>query len=201
MIKVFIFDLGKVIVDFDHMIICRKLSKHTNHSKEEVYDIIFNSGLEKSYDEGRITSRQFYKKMKKLVGAEIGYQDFSAIWSDIFSLNKPLLRLLHNLKGRYTLLLLSNTNDLHFRQIKSKFPEVLVFDDYVLSYKLGFRKPDKRIYRKALSLAKCKPGECVYIDDIKKYVDVAREFGMVGIRYVSMQDLKRKIKTLSNGLH
>lgn len=55
------------------------------------------------------------------------------------------------------------------------------FDDLVISGEVGLRKPDPAIYRLAAERLAVPPDACVFIDDLERNVEVARELGMVGI--------------------
>ncbi|MDI6703506.1 MAG: hypothetical protein QME40_02375, partial [bacterium] len=76
MIEVIIFDLGGVILNFDHHIICRRLSKISKYEEHEVYDFIFASGLENSYNEGKITSLEFFDTICKKLDLDITFHNF-----------------------------------------------------------------------------------------------------------------------------
>lgn len=104
--------------------------------------------------------------------------------------------LIQTLRGHYRLLLLSNTNEWHFDFCLNKFPVVGLFDDHVLSFRLGCRKPDSAIYAHALKRAEAPPEECVYIDDIREYVDAARTQGIHGIRFQGAARLKSSLRDL-----
>ncbi len=55
------------------------------------------------------------------------------------------------------------------------------FDDLVISAEVGLRKPDPAIYRLAAERLRIAPEECVFIDDLERNVEVARDLGMIGI--------------------
>lgn len=55
------------------------------------------------------------------------------------------------------------------------------FDDLVISGEVGLRKPDPAIYRLAADRLGLAPTACVFVDDLERNVEVARELGMVGI--------------------
>jgi len=190
MIELIIFDLGNVILNFDHMIICKKLSKVSKFSPQEVYDVVFTSGLERLYDEGKISTENFFKEISNKLGLDISWRVFKLIWQDIFWLNEGIEKILLSLKGRYKLFLLSNTNKLHFEFAKNKFDVLNLMDEYILSYKIGFSKPSQEIFLEALKISKVEPARCIYIDDIKEYVTCASKIGMKGILFHSIDELK-----------
>ena len=89
-------------------------------------------------------------------------------------------------KGLVDSLTFSNTNEIHWKYI-SQMPVIKHFfpdeKQLILSFKLGFRKPDIRIYKAAIKKADCLAEEIIYIDDITKYIQTAKKLGINGILY------------------
>jgi len=195
-IKVVIFDLGKVIVDFDHMRICKNLSRHCTFGPDRIYDLIFNSGLEAKFDKGMISEENFYLSIKKEVLLNIEKEKFKEIWTNIFTLNPDITELISSLKNRYKLLCLSNTNSWHFNHCMQEFPILENFDGFILSYKVGKTKPNSIIFKEAVQKGGARPSECVYIDDIIEYVEAARQMGMNGIHFRTIEKLKKELSNL-----
>ena len=193
-VKVIIFDLGKVIVDFDHLVICRKLAPYCTVTPNEICRKIFKSGLEAQFDEGNITIYKFNTKLREQLQLNITRDEFELIWNRIFKLNKGIAPLIKRLKKDYRLLCLSNTNMLHFEYCMKKFPLLQYFDDFILSYKIGKRKPHRKIFKAALIKAHCPAHECIYIDDIAEYAQTAEAMGMQAIHFKSVQQLKKQLK-------
>ncbi|RKY58725.1 MAG: hypothetical protein DRP96_08020 [Candidatus Neomarinimicrobiota bacterium] len=88
------------------------------------------------------------------------------------------------------MILLSNTNDLHIRAVRLKTDILNEFDDLVLSYQVGTRKPDKAIYQKALNIAGQSPENCLFIDDLPENVRAARDVGIRSHQYQNIHELK-----------
>ena len=196
-IKVIIFDLGKVIVNFDHMHICKKLSKHSAFEPVRIYDIIFNSGLEASFDKGLISPENFYSRVKKAVQLKIDEDSFKKIWTKIFTLNPGITELISSLKNRYKLLCLSNTNTWHFNYCMQKFQVLKLFDGFILSYKVGKTKPAQAIFKKTIQHADEPPANCMYIDDIIEYVEEANIIGINGIHFRTIEKLKKELSEMN----
>ncbi len=177
MIKTVIFDFGNVVAQFSHQKTCNKLAKYSDYSAEELFEVIFKiiyyqDPLEKLFDEGKLTPEEFFQKVKARAKLKIDYRKFRNIWQDIFWLNEPMVEVLKKLKRkRYKLVLLSNINELHFQWVCKKFKILKIFDEFVLSFKKGYRKPDKRMWQ---DYGK----ESVYIDDIQEYCQAAEEAGI-----------------------
>ncbi len=67
-----------------------------------------------------------------------------------------------------------------------------LFDGFFSSCYLGIRKPDPRIFQKALQIAQVAPSECVYFDDRPMFVNIANKQGMNGIhheRFVTSKEI------------
>ncbi len=194
--KVILCDLGNVLVGFDHRIASRRILPYTRKPFEEVHRLFFDSPDTKAYEEGRLTSRQFYRRMVKKIGLNgLSYGRFSHIWNEIFFANRPMVRLLKRLGRRYRLYLISNISKLHYDYIARMFPDHLaVFDKVYLSYRIGARKPHPAIYRRALSGI---PKEAVlYTDDRRDLIAFARSIGIKSIRFIGVDDFARRLKTL-----
>jgi putative hydrolase of the HAD superfamily len=67
------------------------------------------------------------------------------------------------------------------------------FDKWILSYEVGFKKPAIEIFQKAIEWALVKPEKILFIDDMRKHVDVAISLGMQGIHFISASQLKEEL--------
>lgn len=194
LIKAIIFDLGNVILNFDHKIACKRLSERSSFSSEYIYNYIFNNYLEELYDKGKISSNKFYRTICKSLGIKISYQEFYEIWGDIFWLNPGMDKILKSLKKKTKIALLSNTNEIHFSYVKKKFNILKEIDEFILSFKIGARKPEDEIFLYALKKIKLPPKNVLYVDDIIKFVKVAEKIGFNGIVFSSPAQLENDLK-------
>lgn len=200
MIRLIIFDLGKVILDFSHLKIAEGLAVCSNHrtyrDPKNIVEHMFNTGskIASLYEEGKITSNDFFEYIKETFGLDISFLQFKLIWNEIFSENKGIGDLIKRLKEDFTLFLLSNTNELHFEYVKEKFPIVYKFDKWVLSHEAGIRKPHPGIYHMALSGAGVKPEEAIFIDDIAEFVSGAQSIGIHAVEFKSVEQITRYIE-------
>ena len=193
MARTIIFDLGKVIVDFDHMIFCHNASLHCDLNPDEIYRKIFHAGLEKRFDSGALTPEAFFDAARSALGLKIEIDLFAYLWSDIFTLTKGIEPLINGLKQQSRLLCLSNTNPWHFNWCRQHFKVLEAFDAWILSYECHCCKPDPGIYKKALEKAGTLPEMCVYIDDIADNVAAARQLNMQGIVFSSADGLEQAL--------
>ncbi len=190
MIKTFIFDLGSVIVKVDKSKQYKKFATDSNKTEVFISSYFENSNLRKTFEKGKLTPMQFYNDTSRELGLRMNFKEFKEVWCDIFSLNKDVEKLILKLKKNFNLVLLSNTDILHFEYIKSKYKIINAFDKLVLSYEVGCRKPNPLIFLRTLKKAKTMPFNCVYIDDIFEFVLVAKFMGIKAFQYKNFEKLK-----------
>ncbi|MBA7707234.1 Alpha-D-glucose 1-phosphate phosphatase YihX [subsurface metagenome] len=171
MICCVISDLGRVIIHFDNFIYYEKMADFSPFSKEKIAELASaHSSPRRAFDKGEITPEEFHDQVTAQLEAKIDYDDFYSIYNDVFSLNPPVLDILKRLKKNNRLILLSNTDVMRFGFIKKRFPEIMIFNAYVLSYEVGEMKPHPRIYEEALKSAGVEARECVFIDDMQENI-------------------------------
>ena len=132
---------------------------------------------------------RFIEIMLAAIKHKIDHKTFCEYYSDIFSVNKEVVDLLPKLKKTFTLVLLSNTNIIHYEYGWKHFDFLRYFDNIVVSYEAGAVKPEEKIYKAVETITKKKPGEHFFIDDIQLYVDAAMELGWNGTRFAGYKSL------------
>lgn len=175
--RLILFDLGNVLVRFDHAIIARKLSKL---SRKPIFSIVaqfIRSGMGELYDEGRITTADFIRSVLRDLDLKMTDEEFKSCWNEIFSENPGMDELVGKLKSRYPVFLISDTNPMHFDFVRERFPILRHIDQFVLSYQVGARKPHPKMFEEALRRAGCSAEETFFTDDRKEIVDAARRMG------------------------
>ncbi len=195
-IKAVIFDLGRVVIDFDHRIAAARLAVLCGRSSQEIFDLFFASTLIQRFEEGRISPQDFFKKVKKALGLKIGFRRFLPVWNEIFFIsreNKKVNALARALAKDYKLALLSNVNKLHFEYIRDNFSVLRPFKQQITSYQSRASKPDARIYRKALERLRVLAEEAFYTDDRPELVAAARGLGIRGFVFTGAEKLKRDL--------
>jgi len=129
MIKLFVFDLGNVILPFEHHQIAVKLHEASlvkdRFTPDDIFRYLFDhqKGFVNAYEEGLISSRDFFKELKERYKLELEPEDFKEIWNDIFEEDAGVSEIILYLKEKgYPIFLLSNTNELHFSYVMERYP-------------------------------------------------------------------------------
>ena len=147
------------------------------------------------YDGGKITSLEFHQEVKKVLKHTLTYPQFKKIWNEVFTPKKETIALIRLLSPHYRLVLISNTNAMHFDYVRKKYPIFGQFDRKILSFKEKTRKPDEKIYRIAAKACKAKPHEIFYIDDREDLTAAAKELGFHAFTFKNNpHDLIRQMK-------
>jgi len=199
-VDVILFDLGNVILPFNHYQIAERLSRFTKiknfQDPQRIFSYLFDfeKGAINGYEVGKVSSIEFFQSLKESLLLSISFEEFIPLWNDIFWENVEVSEIIGSLKGKKRLGLISNTNRLHFDYILLKFPVIQFFDKWILSHEVGFKKPAIEIFQKAIEWASVEPEKILLIDDIKKHVEVAVSLGMQGIHFVSAQELREELK-------
>src|SRR6266567_6893701 len=190
MYKAIIFDLGKVLVHFDFKRGYRALEGLCPYPAAEIPKRIGATGLVERFETGLVEPHDFVSQLTRVLGLDVDYDRFCGIWSCIFSETLIPESMLQGLAARYRMLLLSNTNAIHFEMIRANYPLLSHFHDLILSYEVKAMKPQPEIYRAALERAGCRPEECFYTDDIAEYVEGARRMGIDAVQFQSAAQLE-----------
>jgi HAD superfamily hydrolase (TIGR01509 family) len=201
MIDLFVFDLGNVILPFEHRQIASKLWQRSRNSgnltEEDIFRDLFDmeNGSINRYEEGLSSSEEFFLEVRKRYGLALEFEEFSEIWNNIFWDNPEVNEIIMYLKAKgYPIFLLSNTNELHFSYVLDRYPIVHVFDEWILSFEVGAKKPHKRMYDAIFEKTDVEREKVLYIDDIDAYVSAARSYGIQGLVYKSPDDLWKVLR-------
>lgn len=190
-----ILDLMGVIVPVDFSRCHVAFSEVCSFPPQEIPGKLRPTGLVERFETGRITPEEFVNEVCGILGMRVSYPQFWEIWSSIF-LPQTLLpeSLIEGLRRRQRLLLLSNTNAIHFEMVRERYPLLRHFDDYVLSYRIGALKPSPAIYREAIARAGCRAEECFFTDDVGAFAEAARQEGMDAVQFQSLEQLQAELQ-------
>ena len=193
--KAILFDLGKVLIHFDFKRGYRALAGHCPYPAEEMPRRLAGSGLVERFETGLVEPRDFVDQVCRMLDLTVDYDQFRTIWSSIFTDVLIPESMLEGLGRRYRLVLVSNTNALHFEMIRETYAHLLRhFDDLVLSYEVHAMKPRPEIFLAAVGRAGCRPEECFYTDDIAAYIEGARRMGIDAVRFESRIQLEGEMR-------
>ena len=194
-----IFDIGNVLVNLDFERAFKRLAKSINPltamliwaKKDE-----FLKEIRKEQDlleTGRMTIQQFYSRLKGKIGLKIDFDLFEEAWCDMFDINQDVVDFARELSEKHNVFLASNANESHIKFLRKNLPEIFFAKDMALSYEFEVMKPEKEFFEKTMKKFDVSPDTCLFIDDMKKNVDGAKDFGIPSIQFGNLDQLKTEI--------
>jgi glucose-1-phosphatase len=194
--KFLYFDLGNVLLHFDHHRAARQMAEVAGITPEKVWTAVFESDLQLRYERGAISTREFYEHFCAITQTRPDYDQLCVAAADIFKLNcdtGPIISALAT--AGYRLGILSNTCEVHWRHLYSGHTQLdRSFELYALSYQLGSIKPEPEIYLAAAKLAGVAPGEIFYCDDRPENVAGALSVGYDAVQYETPDQLHQALR-------
>lgn len=161
-----VFDLGKVLLDFDYSIAAHKIAERSRTGVNEARFFIDQSPLLHRYETGLLTTQEFFVEICRLSGFRGTADEFAEFFGDIFAPIAPMVQLHADLRrSGIPTYIFSNTNDLAITHVRRRFPFFANFDGYILSYEHGSMKPDARLYEVVERETRSNGAALVYLDD------------------------------------
>jgi putative hydrolase of the HAD superfamily len=190
-----VFDLGQVLIPFDYQIFIDAVNKHQAGLGEKfVKTYNDNYSVHRDFERGKISEQEFIALMLEWLEHKVTADEFIRYWSGIFSLNEKVISLLPELKKRYKLYLLSNTNSIHQKYGYQHYEFLKIFDKLFLSHEVGYVKPEEGIYRAVENYSQLPSDEHLFIDDIEEYVLAAKKIGWDGIQFTGYNNLVAELQ-------
>jgi HAD superfamily hydrolase (TIGR01509 family) len=181
-----VFDLGKVLLDFDYAPVLRHLAAHGRTGLPELKRLLDQGPLLHAYERGEMDSPAFHRAVAEATGLTTPYAEFARIFGDIFREIPPMVALHGRLRAAgVPTCVFSNTNDLAMRHVRAAFPFFAGFDAYVFSYEHGAMKPDARLYEVVERVTGRRGAELLYLDDREENIAAGAARGWQVIHHVA----------------
>jgi len=179
-----IFDLGGVLCTFDWEAFIKIMQASGNAQ----IDPTKLSALQVELNKGAITIPEFHVAVTAMAGSSMPYEEFIQYLSQ-YHRNPGVETVVKTIPKNHNLILLSNTNQIHFNNIFKRLPVAPRFDYYYLSYRLGLAKPDPEIfglYKEDFP----NTGKTLFIDDAEENIIAANKAGMTTHHYKTADALR-----------
>jgi HAD superfamily hydrolase (TIGR01509 family) len=187
--EVVVFDLGKVLLDFDYGNAVRKLLPRCTASPAALLEIIDQSPLLFDLETGRITPERFFAALQAGSGFQGDRAEFVAAFSDVFTPIPPMINLHAGLRARgVPTYIFSNTNAIQIPHIRRQFPFFAEFNGYILSYEHRAMKPDPRLYEVVERVTGRTGASLLYLDDREENVAAGARRGWQAIHHISPEN-------------
>lgn len=175
--EVVVFDLGKVLVDFDYGIAVEKVRPLCG-VECDLRHLLEKSPLLCDFESGRVSSEEFYFGVKKAAKFSGTFAEFGPMFAEIFRPIPPMIEWQAVLRSHsIPTYIFSNTNPLAEAHIRASFPFFRNFDGYILSFEHGAMKPRPLIYEVVERMTGRRGPSILYIDDRVENVQAGKERG------------------------
>ncbi|GAA4424498.1 HAD family phosphatase [Bremerella cremea] len=198
----FYFDLGKVLLDFDHGIACRQLAELLVTTEDVIQRDVFVSGQQWKYERGEIDTPQFHQWLCERYEIEPSIEDVVYAASAIFQPMPEVIEIAQRLnEAGHRMGILSNTCDAHWQYCLDRPYSFLdeLFSVHALSFRLGCAKPESAIYEKAAQLCEADPKNVFFVDDRSENVEGAVSAGYDAILFQDAAQLRAELHV--RGVH
>ena len=184
-----VFDLGKVLVDFDYAISARKIAARGRSPVSQVQKVIEFSPLLVRYETGLVSSEEFYAQVSAATGFAGDPAEFSRLFGDIFFPITPMVQLHARLhEQQIPTFIFSNTNEMAIQHIRRHFPFFGNFAAHILSYEHGAMKPDPKLYAVVERMTNSAAEQILYLDDRLENVEAGLARGWQVIHHQRPED-------------
>lgn len=198
-IKNIIFDLGSVLLDIDVSKTLKTFDELgvSAEKLEEIYKQPENFFF--LFEKGELSADEFRNEFRSLTNNPLSDKQINNAWSAmVIGFKKEIIDLLKCLVKDYSLMLLSNTNEIHVPIYTHQFKESSggltfekVFSKIYYSHVLKLSKPNPAIYSYVLEDSGIDPEESIFIDDLLPNIDAANGAGLPACQLKEDDKLKK----------
>jgi HAD superfamily hydrolase (TIGR01509 family) len=193
-ISAVIFDLGRVLVDWDITeSIWELIREQVGLDDEPAPRSRFFESLYAELATGRMTPGEFYEKLKEQVTMRLDYEQFVKSWCEIFFPMQGMEELFAEVEKRVAVGLLSDTDPIHWDYLPPLYPFLKRIKKPTLSFDIGFMKPAPEAYLAAARNVGFPPGQCFFTDDKPENIEGARRVGMDAELFTGAEPLRRQL--------
>jgi len=195
--KAVIFDLGKVLLDFDYHIAGRNLAARSNLTAEALTDSLLQPDLLHKYETGLLSKEEFFQLLCQKTGYSGDIGEFALSFGDIFMPIEPMIALQRELRRKgYPTFIFSNTNQLAVDHIRRTYPFFADFDGYVFSFEHHCMKPAATLYAIVEKISGRSGQEILYLDDRLENIQAATVRGWQTILHETPEKTLTRMQTL-----
>lgn len=190
-----IFDLGGVLIDIDYQATENAFKELGFRDFGEKYSQLNQNDLFDKFETGKISTQHFINKILPLCPEGTSPNKVVAAWNAMLGeFPEEKIELLHRVKSRFPIYLLSNTNEIHIPKVYdawnkvSDIPMSLLFNKIFLSFEIGKRKPDINTFNWICETLAINPSTTLFIDDSPQHVEGAKQAGLPTFYYQSKEE-------------
>lgn len=185
-IKCILFDLGGVVINIDWKRSVYAFCDLTGKSFDELNQMMRKEELVQGIETGKLNPQEFREWFRKLFNKKIDNKSIDSAWNAmLLDIPTERIKLIQELRNNYSVMCLSNTNEIHIRDFNSKLSAVSTLNNLeelmhktYYSHLLETRKPDPKAWTIILEENQLEPESVLYFEDNKINHQVALNLGI-----------------------
>lgn len=194
--KVIVFDLGNVLIPFDHTLAAKRFEAIAPGMGERYMNFFRDHyNVHRAFERGDMSRDEFISFLSGVLNYKLEPELLCRIISEIFVVNQDVADLLPVLRENYRLVLLSNTNDIHHEFGWQHYPFLRNFEKLILSHEVNAVKPEEKIYKEVQAYTQEEPSSHIFIDDIAEYAEGARRQGWDAVQFTGYDNLVKELRS------
>ena len=200
-ISTIIFDFGGVLINLD---LPQCILNFKQLGIQNIDNYLSNFGQKDfflDFEKGNIGTEKFREEIRKFETTALSNEQIDTAWcSFLCDIPDEKLEILTELKEKFRIVMLSNTNPLHIEVSAAgefaKRGKTIndFFDACYFSYEMHMAKPDAEIFLKLLEDEQVRPNECLFLDDGLKNIEQAAKLGIQTYLVKEHEDLSFLLK-------
>ncbi|MFZ1080518.1 MAG: HAD family phosphatase [Candidatus Kryptoniota bacterium] len=197
-----------LFVDIGGVLLTNGWDRNARLRASELFNLEFEEMNERhhltydTYESGKISLKEYLDRIVFYEQRKFSHEDFRVFMFEQSKSFPQMIGLVKSLKEKYRLKVCAISNEgreLNDYRIRN-FGLKDFIDFFIASSFVHLRKPDRDIYQIALEVAQASPENCVYIDDRKMFVEVAKGFGLRTIHHTDFVTTKAMLEQLGLGI-
>jgi putative hydrolase of the HAD superfamily len=198
-IRAVILDFGEVLCHLPTPDAIDRLARMFLMDSQSFFPIYLES--RGPYDRGDLLAGEYWEKFAARLGVNLDADAIARarqidleLWSQI---NEAMIRWLQQIHSAgFKTAILSNMPSDMVSHLRNNFAWINHFDHHIFSAEVRSIKPEPAIYQHCIEALGVQPSQALFIDDRDANLEQARAVGIRGIRFQSVEQLRRDLQTL-----
>ncbi len=196
--RAIIFDCGGVLFDFSPNKVFEHWAQVSGIEANVLSHRFVFGDVYHQFEKGEVDASSFRKQISNMLEIDINDEDFDKGWNCLYGdIVHGIEQVLQDLKKRYRLVALTNTNEIHARKWRVLCaPLVCHFEKVFSSHEIHARKPEPKAYETVLKYLGLQPEDVIFLDDNPEYVGAASRMNIKSIQVTSLVQMVGELNDL-----
>lgn len=194
MVKLVLFDIGGVMIDFLQDYYIRYLLGKRMVPYARLSDVL--EALVGKIEKGDISKDYLERELAEYLSLPKSEIKYGKSFGFLSKPNRGVIALINRLHKRYKVALLSNISRSRYIEFRKLYFGMVEVDRVFASAYLRMRKPEEKIYKYALHEMGTEAHDAVFVDNMIENVRAAKKAGLNAVHYVGYRKLVTDLRAL-----